>query len=212
MAIPIQNGDRLIQWYRVRLGDNTTSLVFYFPRVVYTNAFFLATFVEQSRQRTNLNLEPILGAGEYQTGSHLYLVRNDTIVDDLDTNDTPLSIASRPGPLPPGVSPLSSFRPATPSPRKVAKKYWPFVRADFLASDASLTPAGQAAVAALATSYLFTQDWGGSGFSVRCRTGFDGTWPNPGSLWATQVTHTFFATQRRRNRGSQRSAWGTPAG
>jgi len=203
----IQPGDYLKQWYRISLGDNDASLVFYYPRVAFTNVAYLSNFINNSCARINLNLTPVLGNGDYITGSHLYLLRSGTIVDDLDSGDIPLSVTGSASPLPANAAALSSFRPDPGSPRRVARKYWPFIRADFLATGTTINLGGMIALNSLATLFLSTIDFGGTGFAVRCRVGFTGIWPSPGQLWVSQMTSSLWATQRRRLRGSQKASW-----
>lgn len=204
----LQSGDRLIQWFTIRLGDSAASMVKYFPRLAMTNVPFLSTFIHNSCARTLLDLEPILGKGEYIGSSHLYLIRADVMIDNLNSGDIPLSVGGNYGPLPPNVTALSSFRPEPATPRRVARSYWPFIRTDFCSPSGDLTQAGRDEVQLLASKYLVTIDWGGSGYSARVRAGFDGTWPDPGQLFVTAATSPFFATQRRRLRGTQRATWG----
>lgn len=207
MAEIILGTDRIIQWYRVKLGNNTASLVFYHPRLSFSAGLTLTEVCQNSLSRTNENIKPLLGSGEYTTGSQLYLVRSDTIIDSLDTNDTPLSVTNQSNPLPPNAAALSSFRPEVEKARRVSKKYWPFIRSDFLNENGNLTPTAQAVIQTVAQLYLVTQDWGGSGFSARTRVGFAGQWPNPGELFFSVKTSPLIATQKRRVRGSQKAAW-----
>lgn len=204
---PLQNGDRIIQWWTIKLADNSASFVRYFPRMIFTAGIDLSTFIQQSDSRTQLDVSPMLGTGEYITHSYLYLVRNDVVVDQLQSNDSPLSIIASGGPLPPNVAALSSFRPDPPRSRRVSRIYWPFINVDFMDSDAKLTAFGKGVIEAVAAKYLVTIDWGGSGFVVRLRAGFNGTFPSPGEVFATTETSPYFATQSRRLRGSKKASW-----
>jgi len=203
----ISGTDRIIQWYRVKLGSNTASLVFYHARLIFSAGLTLTEVCQNSLSRTNENISPLLGSGEYSTGSHLYLVRDNEVIDSLDTDDTPLSVTGQSNPLPPNTTALSSFRPGDERPRRVSRKYWPFIRSDFLNENGNLTVNAQATIQAVAELYLDTQDWGGSGFSARTRVGFSGQWPDPGELFFSVKTSPLIATQRRRIRGSQKAAW-----
>jgi hypothetical protein len=204
---PILSGDWLIHWWSISKGYNSCSIVFYYPRLLTAGGPTLTTFVDQCNSRTNLIISPLLGDGEYITKTYLYLMRETTQVDSTETADTGLSIAGQGRSLPPNIALLSSFRPAVPIPRRVSRKYWPFSRSDFLTSGGKVNAAGQAAVDAVAAAYLLTIDFGGSGFSVRVRAGFKGKFPYPGELFSTTKTSEYWATQKRRVRGSQKKSW-----
>lgn len=203
-------GDLVDVWFTAKYSQ-VASTVLRTYRVVLASGGSLPTYQSHSTLLLSVHLNklgPVMGNGDYGMSVAVNVYRDGSLLETYSTGDIPVSISGQGDRLPPACSPVSSFRPNPTSPRVVSRLYWPCASSDLVGSDTRLSVTGWAIVQAQAESFLGTQDWGGGGYSLRCRN----TIRHKGTLdWlylATADTLWNVGTQRRRNRGPQRFNWG----
>lgn len=199
--------DRIDAWVSVSLADNRASLLRTYIVTRNTGSVDLSVWASGILSFTANRLSPVMGSGDYLLSVTTNLKKTDGQTDTYTISDAPLSLSGQGNPLPPNVTALSSFRPGTPKPRHVSRLYWPFVSSNFLGSDTGMTPAGQATVQGQAELFLFTLDFGGSGYAIRARNAIVTKATQEWEYLTAVETSFFFATQKRRLRGSQKASW-----
>lgn len=199
--------DRMQHWTTLKRGIPVASIGQWLLVSRNTGSLDLEQWAYQGALFSRTWLSSILGTGEYEVTSSLYLWRGGNVIDTAVSVPLPLSILADSYPFPANVTALSSYRPDPQKPRVVSRTYWPFIRTSLCDSDTTLSLAGQAAVDFVASKYLGVEDWGGSGFAIRAiryirhkSTGLD-------ERLVTVSTSRKLATQRRRLLEIQRSVW-----
>lgn len=179
-------------------------------KVLFTSGLALPDYETHKTLLASWNLlrfEPILGNGVYAYTQIANIFRDGSPLETTSLSTYPLEVFGHSHRLPPGVSPISTFRPFNPKPRQVSRLYWPHASLSLLGDDTLLSPAGEALITAQANLFLGILDWGGAGYSLRTRNVI--RHKATGSLSFLETTKTLpeIGTQKRRNRGNQKKAW-----